>query len=67
MAVHCDANEAEIKSLEKLFAVEITKASVNFGSPYIRSGCAANKHGFAIGKLSTGVEIATMDEGLGFL
>ena len=67
MVVHPDITEDEQKKLEKLFSVECTKATVNFGSPYLRSGCVANKHGFVIGKLSTGVEIGTIDEGLGFL
>ncbi|MBI5393437.1 translation initiation factor IF-6 [Candidatus Woesearchaeota archaeon] len=67
MVVHSDATDEEIELLGKIFSAEITKGSVNFGSPYIRSGSVANKHGFAIGKLSTGIEIATMDEGLGFL
>ena len=67
MIVHPEVTEDEEKQLKKIFKVEITKATVNFGSPYVRSGCAANDHGFVIGKNSTGVEIGTIDEGLGFL
>lgn len=41
--------------------------TVNFGSPYVRSGIIANTNGFLIGSQSGGPEITNADEALGFI
>ena len=65
--VHRDAEDFEIEMIEKTLGVEATIGTVNFGSPYIKSGLVANSKGFIIGDLSGGPEIQNADMALGFL
>lgn len=62
-----DLNQEELRIIEKRLKVNATPGSVNMGSPYIKSGVAVNKHGFAMGSASGGPELANADEALGFL
>lgn len=65
--IHAAATQKDIDEVESLLRVECAKATANFGSPYLRSAILANSNGFLIGSASTGIEIATVDEGLGFI
>ncbi len=65
--IHAFATQEQIKEVEDLLGVPCTKATVNFGSPMIRSGLLANSHGMIIGDSSTGIEIENIYEALGFL
>lgn len=64
---HLNLSNLEIKELENLLGFEIGIGSVNMGSPWVRSGIIANSYGFVIGKLSSGFEIARVDESLKFI
>lgn len=59
-----DTEEAKLK---ELLGVECTHATLNFGSQNLRSAIILNNNGFIVGDMSTGVEITTADEVLGFL
>lgn len=66
--IHRDAEDFEIamaKETLKLKAIE--PASVNLGSPYLRSGIIASDKGFIIGDASGGPEIVHIEESLGYL
>ncbi|UCD04027.1 MAG: translation initiation factor IF-6 [Candidatus Woesearchaeota archaeon] len=64
---HMDLSDEEIKKVEKLLGFEIGIGSVNMGNPWVRSGVIANSKGFLVGNLSSGYEIARIDESLGFI
>lgn len=65
--IHAFATPEQIQEVEALLGVKCTKGTVNFGSPYVRSGIIANSHGMIIGEASTGIEIENIYEALGFL
>jgi translation initiation factor 6 len=65
--IHAFASPEEITEVQNLLNIKCTRATVNFGSPYVKSGLLANSHGMVIGDTSTGVEIENIYEGLGFL
>ncbi|MBR9690299.1 translation initiation factor IF-6, partial [Candidatus Woesearchaeota archaeon] len=65
--IHRDAQDSELELVEKTIGVEATIGTVNFGSPYIKSGLAANSNGFIIGNISGGPEIQNADRALGFI
>jgi len=65
--IHAGATDEDISEVEGLLGVECTKTTANFGSPYLKSAILANSNGFIVGDASTGVEMANIDEGLGFL
>jgi len=60
-------SDPEIKLIEKALGFEIGLGTVNMGNPFLSSGIIANSNGFIIGSLSSGPEIARIDEALGFL
>ncbi len=59
-------SDAKINKIEKLFDFEIGLGTINMGNPFVSSGILANSFGFAVGKSSSGYEIARVDESLGF-
>ncbi len=65
--IHAFATPEQIREVENLLGVKCTRGTVNFGSPYVRSGILANSYGMIIGEGSTGVEIENIYEALGFL
>ncbi len=65
--IHAFATAEQIKEVEALLGIKCTKGTVNFGSPYVRSGVLANANGMVIGDSSTGIEIENIYEVLGFL
>jgi len=62
-----DINNNEKHKAESLLKVRFTRGTVNYGSPYIKSGVLVNKNGMIIGESSTSIEMGILDEGLGFL
>lgn len=65
--IHAFATLEQIKEVEDLLGVPCTKGTVNFGSPYLRSGLFVNSHGMVAGDASTGIEIENIYEALGFM
>lgn len=65
--IHAFATPEQIQEVKSLLGVPCTKATVNFGSPYVHSGLLANSHGMVVGDSSTGIEIENIYEALGFL
>ncbi|MFT7616184.1 MAG: putative translation initiation factor eIF-6 [Candidatus Woesearchaeota archaeon] len=65
--VHPQVSDEVFIQLEKLTHTKLTKATVNWGSPYILSGLVCNKNGFLVGETSSGPEVTNADEGLGFI
>lgn len=66
-AIHAFATKEQIIEVESLLGIRCTRATANFGSPYIRSSVIANSHGMVIGDVSTGIEFENIYEALGFL
>lgn len=66
-AIHAFATKEQIIEVEHLLGIRCTRATVNFGSPYVRSGVIANSHGMVIGDASSGIEIENIYEAFGFL
>jgi len=60
-------SKKEVKLIEKALGFEIGLGTVNMGNPFLSSGVTANSNGFLVGSLSSGPEIARIDEALGFL
>jgi len=62
-----ELTESEIAKLEKSFGFEIGLGTISMGGRMLGSGVVANSFGFIASKLSSGYEIARVDESLGFL
>ena len=63
--IHPDISDKEIVEIEKIMGVEIERATVNAGVPFIKSGLVANNNGVLVGELTTGPEIMRIQRGLG--
>ncbi len=62
-----NGEEGEFEFIKKNLKVSGDIGTVNFGGTYPKSGILANSSGALIGKLTTGPEIARIEEALGFL
>lgn len=62
-----NGSEEEFEFLKKNLKVNGDIGSVNFGGTFTKSGILANSNGALIGKLTTGPEIARIEEALEFL
>jgi len=62
-----NGTDEEFKFLKKNLKVTGDIGTVNFSGTFVKSGILANSHGALIGKLTTGPEIARIEEALGFL
>lgn len=62
-----DIKEFELKFLKDNTKINITKGTLNFGSPYVSSSVVCNTKGFVVGDASGGPEIQNLDVALGFL
>ncbi len=58
------ANDDEIKRIEEILHVRGRRASTNMGSALPSIGIVANSKGAIVGELTTGVELAYIEEGL---
>jgi translation initiation factor 6 len=65
--IHRDATDSEIAEIEQHLQVQLSVATVNLGTPYLRAGIISNEHGFVVGDQSGGPEIVHIDEALGYL
>ncbi len=66
--IHRDAAEHEIAMVrDTLRLASLEPASVNLGSPLVRSGVLASGHGFVVGNQSGGPEIVHIEQSLGYL
>jgi translation initiation factor 6 len=63
--VHVDASDKDIKVLSNLLKVKVEVGTVNFGSPFIKSGVLANDKGIIVGTSTTGPEIVRIQRALG--
>jgi len=63
--VHPDIEDKELKKLEKIFKIPLIHATVNLGSPFIKSGILTNNNGVIVGKQTRGMELTFIQEGLG--
>ena len=64
---HPKIKEAEKAVLERVLGVPVMIGTVNYGSPYVKSGIIANSFNFAVSEQSTGPEMGNITEALGFL
>ncbi len=65
--VHPQILPEERKKIEKTLCVKTNIGTVNFGSPFVRSGIIANSNGFVVGNKTSGPETGRIDETLGFI
>ncbi|RME78954.1 MAG: translation initiation factor IF-6 [Methanobacteriota archaeon] len=61
------ASDEEMEAIEDILKVKGNRATVNMGSPVVSIGLLANSQGLLIGEMSTGIEIARVQEGLDLL
>ncbi|MBI4019006.1 MAG: translation initiation factor IF-6 [Candidatus Aenigmarchaeota archaeon] len=64
---HPKIKESEKAVIEKVLEVPVMIGTVNYGSPYVKSGIIANSFSFAVSEQSTGPEMGNIVEALGFL
>lgn len=65
--IHYKASDEELGFVEKALGVKGNRASVNMGNGFVSIGIIANSNGYVVGEGTTGVEIARIEEGLGYL
>lgn len=65
--IHRDSEDFELDFIETTLNLTAVTGTVNFGSPYIKSGVIVNSNGFLIGDISGGPEIQNADNAFGFL
>jgi len=65
--LHRDAFDDEADKIEKVLHVKADIGTVNFGSPFVKSGVIVNSNGVVIGKNTSSPEIQRIVETLGFL
>ncbi|MBI5554139.1 MAG: translation initiation factor IF-6 [Candidatus Diapherotrites archaeon] len=63
--VHPQVSEKELALLEKTFQVRGSPATANYGDRFVANSVIANQYGVITGELTTGFELARIDEGLG--
>lgn len=59
--------DSEIQTIERVLGVDVDIGTVNFGSPFIKSGLIANSHGVIVSEVSSGPELGKITEALKFL
>ncbi|MBS3166986.1 translation initiation factor IF-6 [Candidatus Woesearchaeota archaeon] len=61
-----NADEKDLKKISSFFNLKVEIGSINFGSPYVRSGTLVNSNGAVVGTHTTGYEIMRLTSALGF-
>ncbi len=61
--IHPDVSDDELNELMDIFKVNIERATVNSGIPFIKSGLIANNKGVLVGENTTGPEILRIRRG----
>ena len=64
--INMNANDEDFNFIKDALKIEGDIGTVNFGGQFVKSGIVCNSNGFMIGKLTTGPEVARIDEALGF-
>ena len=64
---HPQIKDDEKALIERILEVPVMIGTVNYGSPYVKSGIIANSSKFAVSEHSTGPEMGNIFEALGFL
>ena len=59
---HRDAEEDELKKLEKIFKVPGGTGTVNFGDPFVKPAIIGNKRGLIVGNRTSGPEMNRVDD-----
>ena len=62
-----NAEKEDYEFVKEVFGVDGDIGSVNFGSPFIKSGVIVNSKGVIAGNQTSGPEITRIDEAFGFL
>ncbi len=62
--VSYNASDDELNLIKDVLKVSPLTASINMGSQFLSLGLIANDNGYVVGELTTGVEIARIEEGL---
>lgn len=61
--VHPDLGDNDLKLLRDVLKVNVERATVNAGSPYVKSGALANNNGVVVGGNTTGPEVLRIEKG----
>lgn len=59
---HREATEKEMKKIENLLNVRVNVGTVNYGSPFVKSGLIVNDKGALFSRFSTGAELGRIEE-----
>ena len=65
--LHPDVTELEVETIESILEVPAMVGTVNFGSPYVGSGCIATDQGAWAGSQTTGPELNRIEDALGLI
>jgi translation initiation factor 6 len=65
--IHPMVNEEDIELVESLLKVYVDVGTINRGVGFVRTGIVANSQGAIMGQLTTGPEIARIEDVFGFL
>ena len=65
--LHPDVTELEVEKIESILEVPAMVGTVNFGSPYVGSGCIATDNGAWAGSQTTGPELNRIEDALGLI
>lgn len=60
--IHRDATAEDLTEVRELLGLEVETATLNRGSPYLRSGVLCNDHGMVVSDQSWGPEVGFVDE-----
>jgi len=61
--IHPDASEDDIALVKNVVKISVERATVNAGTPYVKSGILANNKGVVVGGNTTGPEILRIKAG----
>jgi translation initiation factor 6 len=62
--IHPDVTEAEVEVIESILGIPAMVGTVNFGSPYVGSGCVATDNGAWTGAQTAGPELNRIEDAL---
>lgn len=63
-AIHPDVSDDDLRYVEEVMGVEVERATVNSGIPFVKAGLVANNNGVLVGESTTGPEILRIQRGL---
>ncbi len=61
--IHPDVSDDDLKYVEEVMGVEVERATVNSGIPFVKAGLVANNNGVLVGETTTGPEILRIQRG----